>query len=244
MSSRDPLRIAINVRVSDGSSGGIFQSTVGLIHALGKLDDGPEQYTLVVASPEQVEWLKPFCGPNQKIVVYGSHLGANGAAKPTGKSLTVAGVLKSALGPLLPAARYVQHLLSIPRQWPEVRVSDGFMESLGCDVLHFPTQGFMLCALPTIYNPHDLQHLHYPQFFTPQELTLRETIYRAACHFSQTVAVGTQWVKDDVVSRYSVDPNKVQVIPWASPMQFYKGANEEHVKAVVRKYQLESPFIL
>jgi glycosyltransferase involved in cell wall biosynthesis len=243
MSSQNRLRIAINVRVSP-SEGGIFQSTLGLVHALGKLNDGPEQYTLLVGSFEQAESLKPFCGPNQNIVVYQSHIGANGATKSTAKHLTVAGALKFAFGPLLPAARYVQHLLSIPRQWPEVPVSNGFIESLGCNVLHFPTQGFILCALPTVYNPHDLQHLQYPQFFTPQELTLRETIYRVACQFSQTVAVGTRWIKDDVVSHYGIDPKKVQVIPWASPMRFYKPTSEEHVTAVARKYQLESPFIL
>lgn len=244
MSSYDPLHIAINVRVSGGSAGGIFQSTVGLIRALGKLDDGPEQYTLVAGAPEQIEWLKPFCGPNQKIIVYGDHLGANGATKPIGTRLTVTGALKSALGPLLPAARYVQHLLSIPRQWPEVPVSDGFMESLGCHVLHFPTQGFMLCALPTIYNPHDLQHLHYPQFFTPTELTWRETIYPAACHFARTVVVGTQWVKEDVVRRYRIDPEKIQVIPWAPPTHFYKEPEPGHLAVVTEKYQLDTPFAI
>ena len=91
----------------------------------------------------------------------------NKEVRANGARWTFAWILKAALGPFLPAARYIQHLLSIPREWPEVPVSDGFFESLGCEVVHFPTQGYVLCALPTIYNPHDLQHLHYPQFFTP-----------------------------------------------------------------------------
>jgi glycosyltransferase involved in cell wall biosynthesis len=237
MASRDPLRVAINVAVTSGASGGVFQSTVGLVNALGKLDDGSEEYVLVVKSHEQAEWLRPYCGRNQRIAVQPRRARGDGR-------LTAAGVLKFALGPLLPVARWVQHLLSIPRQWPEVPVSDGFIESLGCDVVHFPTQGFTLCALPSIYNPHDLQHLHYPQFFTTLTFTWRETVYPAACRFAHTVAVGTQWVKDDIVRRYGTDPDKIQVIPWAPPTQFYKEAPAEHLAAVSRKYQLEGPFVI
>ena len=238
MVSRDALNIAINVQVSPGGVGGVFQSTAGLIRALGKLDDGPEKYTLVIRSAELSEWIEPY----RSEPAHRSQAAAGGYKR--GQKITGTDIVKLALGPLLPLARNIQHLLSVPRQWPEVPVSDGFMESIGCDVVHFPTQGYALCALPTIYNPHDLQHLHYPQFFTPAELTYRETIYPAACHFSQTVVVGTQWIKDDVVLRYAVDPDKVQVIPWASPTQFYREANDQILVAVAQKYRLEQPFIL
>ena len=79
--------------------------------------------------------------------------------------------------------------------------------------MHFPTQTFTLCALPTIFNPHDLQHFHYPQFFTPSELVIRD-MFRAACHFSNTVVVGSEWIKKDVVRQFGVSSDKVQVIPW------------------------------
>ena len=118
------------------------------------------------------------------------------------------------------------------------------LESLGCDVVHFPTQGFTLCSVPTIYNPHDLQHLHYPQFFTMTDFIWRETQYPAGCRFAHTVAVGTQWVKDDIVRRYGTDPDKIQVIPWASPTQFYKEPIQEHLTVVARKYQIEKPFAI
>ena len=236
MHSSNYPHIGICIRVLPEDVGGIAQSTMGLIHALGKLE-GPERYTLIVDAHKQADWLRSYCGPNQRIVMQRKEGGGN-------SRLTLARVLKAALGPLLPAARYVQHLLSIPRQWPEVPISDGFYESLGCEVVHFPTQWYMLCAVPTIYNPHDLQHLHYPQFFTPQELATRETIYSTACRLAQTVAVGTQWIKDDVARHYGIHPDNVQVIPWASPTQFYKEPTAGYLAAVTQKYQLERPFAL
>ena len=33
---------------------------MGLIKALGKLEDGPERYTIVAHSADQLDWLKPL----------------------------------------------------------------------------------------------------------------------------------------------------------------------------------------
>jgi glycosyltransferase involved in cell wall biosynthesis len=145
---------------------------------------------------------------------------------------------------LLPTVRRLQHLLSVPRYWPEVPLSDGFYESLGCDLVHFATQNFVLCAAPTIYNPHDLQHLHYPQFWTPADIAWRETMYPAGCRFARTVVVGSQWVKDDVVHQYQISPEKVQVIPEAPPTQWPPAPTAEFLTTVQHKYQLKQPFAL
>jgi len=222
------LSVAISVSMSPGVSGGIEQSTVGLIRSLGTLE-GPERYRLIVKSDAHGEWLKSYCGPNQELVVR------------TESATARAGFIKRSLRP---AARYVQNLLSVTRHWPEVPVSDGFYESLGCDVIHFPTQVYTFCAVPTIYNPHDLLHLRYPQFFSTDELIHRETVYPAACRYANTVVVGTQWVKDDVIRRYGTDPEKVQVIPWASPTEFYANPSAGDVAEIPAKYQLRSPFAL
>jgi len=135
-------------------------------------------------------------------------------------------------------------LLGVSRIWPEVPISNGFYENLGCDVIHFPYQEFIVCALPTIYNPHDLQHLHYPQFFTPSIIAWRATIYPAGCHFAHTVAVASQWVKQDVIDHYHVNPNKVQVIPWAPTTQTHPEPNPDSLAEVREKYKLNSLFAL
>ena len=135
-------------------------------------------------------------------------------------------------------------LLGVSRIWPEVPISNGFYENLGCDVIHFPYQQFVLCALPSIYNPHDLQHLHFPQFFTPPIIAWRETVYPAGCHFARTVAAASQWVKQDIVDHYHVNPNKVQVIPLAPPTQAYREPTADYLTSIQEKYELSSPFAL
>lgn len=231
MRTTENLKIAIDARVTPGLTGGVAQAIMSLVHGIGQLKDGDEFYTIVVASQAQWNWLQPFLGPNQQLVM-------QTPALPTRKR----SLLKRAL---LPAVWYLRGALSTcSRHWPEVPISDGFYESLSCDVLHFPTQSFALCAIPTIYNPHDLQHLSYPQFFSPGEIVWRETIYPAGCRFAQTVVVGSQWVKDDVVRKYRISSDKVQVIPEAPPPQLYAEPAHENLAEVKSKYQLEEPFAL
>lgn len=231
MSTAHNFKIAIDARVMPGLTGGVAQAIMSLVHGLGQLKDGDESYIIIVASQAQWNWLQPYLGPNQQLVM-----------KPTASSSRKRSLLKQAL---LPAVWYLRGVLSAcSRHWPEVPISDGFHESLGCDVLHLPTQSFILCSIPTIYNPHDLQHLHYPQFWTSSMIAWRETIYPAGCHFSQTVVVGSQWVKDDVIRHYRINPDKVQVIPEAPPTQLYPEPTREYLAEVKSKYQLEEPFAL
>jgi glycosyltransferase involved in cell wall biosynthesis len=125
-----------------------------------------------------------------------------------------------------------------------VPISDGFLEGLHCDVLHIPTKHFVLCGIPTVYNPHDLQHLHYPQFFPPEELAFREVVYTTGVRCARLVVVGSQFVKDDVVRQYGASPAKVQVIPEGAPTEGSPEPTPELLELVRRTYRLETPFVL
>lgn len=239
---RPKLRVAIAAHAGPGGTSGIARLIASLIHALGKLEDGNERYVIVVNSEEHYAWLKPLLGHNSEIVIAPQSMKEAERRNRERSGTTLVGMLKSVLGPLLPVVRQVQHLVNVPRNWPEVPLSNGFYEALGCDVLHIPNQPFFLCAIPTVYNPHDLQHLHYPQFFTPEILAWRETVFPAGCHFAHTVVVGSQWVKDDVIKWYRTDPDKIQVIFEAPTTEQESEPSENLLSIVKSKYQIEQPF--
>jgi glycosyltransferase involved in cell wall biosynthesis len=231
MNQKESLKVAIDARVMAGKSGGVGQAIMSLIHDLGRLDGGAEAYTVVVASAEQAQRLQSYLGENQQIVI-----------KPKAESRRLSWHKR----PLRRLARYLNSYVdNNSRQWPEVPISDGFYESLGCGVIHFMNQlDYVLCALPTVYNPHDLQHLHYPQYWTPSVIAQRERVYRAGCHFSRTVVVGSKWIKDDIIRQYRVDPDKVQIIPEGPPTQACPEPSEQDLSTVKEKYQLEQPFVI
>ncbi len=244
MSGEKRLRVAINAQIVPGVNGGVSTALKSLVRDLGRLTDGDEEYIIVVQSEEQSEWLKAVAGPNERFVTVPAPGRAVNGRKGTVpfRRMLKKGVTR-VIAPFLP---YARELINAPFQsnWPEVPLSDGFWEGTGCDVVHFTFQSFILCSLPTVYNPHDLQHLHYPQFWDRKTLAWRETIYPAGCRFAHTVVVGSQWVKDDVLRHYRVDPGKVQVIPEGSPTQSYPEPPWDFVMKVKEKYGLQPPFML
>lgn len=239
---RPTLRVAIAAHAGPGGTSGTARMIASLIHALGKLEDGNEKYLIVVRSEEHYAWLKPLLGPNAEIVREPQSMKEVERRNRERMGMSLIRILKSALGSLLPAARGIQGLINLPRYWPEVPLSNGFYEELGSDVLHIPNQPFFLCAIPTVYNPHDLQHLHYPQFFLPETLAWRETVFPAGCHFAHAVVVGSNWVKEDVIRWYRVDPDKIQVIFEAPTTESQSEPSEELLSTVRNKYQIEPPF--
>lgn len=244
---KESLKVVINAQLKpDGGAGGTV-TVLRALAALARLEDGPEEYVFV-GPHDSTEWLRSILPPRQSVV--------RGPA-PIEHGPDRLEPLKRALGPLRPAARGIRRLLDTTAQAAESKASvlatlkysaprpaNNFYEGLDCDVIHFPFQSFETCALPAVYNPHDLQHLHHPEFFTAAEIARREALYPAACRAAHTVVVASEFVKRDVVERYHVSPQKVQVIPWAPPPPPEPSAAAD-ISALREKYGLgERPFAL
>jgi glycosyltransferase involved in cell wall biosynthesis len=234
MGSERPLKVAINAQLRPASGhGGVENVLIALVQALGQLHDDNTEY-VIIGPYDHPDWLTPYLGPRQRIVP-----GPEPAERFVGRTPRL-------LRPFLARLHYIL-LQFVGRDMlynPPVRLSNGFYESLGCDVIHFPFQQFTVCALPSVFNPHDLQHKHFPEFFTPKQIIEREMLYPIACSYAQAVAVGSQWVKDDVVAQYGLHPDKVQVIPLAPFSQPYAEPTPEVLAAVGRRYALGGPFVL
>lgn len=242
---KETVRTIIEIDFTPGLVGGIAQSTQGLVSSLGLLD-GPEQYVIATETNDQTDWIRPYCGPNQKVVMRPKDWRKEEEVCVRGKNALQASVarFKAGLKPLATRIRGQLGRLVPQRTWPVLPLSDGYYESLGCDVLHFPTQGFKFCALPTIYNPHDLQHLHYPEFWPVGELAWREVIYRSGCQLSNTVVVGSEWIKQDVIHQFGLSPAKVQIIPWASPTAQYPETSPTQLAEVRQRLGLPDVYML
>jgi len=218
------MRVVINAQLDPSRSGGIAQVLLGLAHGLGQLA-GPEEY-LFVCSPASADWLRPYLGKNQSIHV---NTGITPTASRTVASRTAASRTTTAGG--------------------GVRHSDGFWESFEPDVLHFPYQSYTDTSLPTVFNPHDLQHVHLPQFFSDEEITRRELLYGQACRLADAVVVASRCVKQDIVRHYGIAEAKVHVITWGSPTSVpHHGrvaeVNAKQIREVLDRYRLAPGFAI
>ncbi|HEX8352887.1 MAG TPA: glycosyltransferase family 1 protein [Pyrinomonadaceae bacterium] len=243
---KEKLRVAINAQLRpDGGAGGTV-TVLRALAALTRLDDGPEEYVFV-GPHDAPEWLSSILPPGQTVVP---------GPAPAEWGVDRLEPYKRALGALRPAARGLRRMLNATVQTAEARAGlaslksfahatpKNFYEGLGCDVVHFPFQSYEPCGLPTVYNPHDLQHLHHPEFFTRSESERRESLHPAACRAAHTVVVASEFVKRDLVERYHIEPQKIQVIPWAPPPLPESPAAEDF-STLKSKYGLgDGPFAL
>lgn len=200
-------RVAINAQYQPGGFvGGVEQFLNSLLTALGSIGDGDERYVVIT------------------IPGFEGHPSFQGGARVT----TVPGFVRAGrrfrLVELLPPRLFRALKRSSTRRAahaPSVHgpaLPDGaFFDTLGAGVVHFPFQSLFRTSTPSIFHPHDLQHLHFPRFFTADELATRNRVYPAACVAASAVVVEARWVKNDVCRSFGIADEKVLVIPIGAP---------------------------
>ena len=229
-----PLRVCLNARLVSGEWGGVEQVIIGLASALSHFDDGDERYFFLVHRGHTA-WLEPFmAGPCSLLISE-----APAAVESTRKGLLVTArqLVKAALPDEIRSA--LRDRRARPYQLPE---SDGTIERAGVDVLHFPMQVGFSTVVPSIFAPHDLQHLHLPQFFSRAAIAEREARYRALCGRASIVTVMTTWGRDDILAKYGLPPEKVRVVPGAAAIEAYDNPTEREIAAARDKFELPLRF--
>jgi glycosyltransferase involved in cell wall biosynthesis len=212
-----------------GQLGGVEQVVIGLAESLSRMPDGDEEYLFLV-SPGKGDWLEPYMRGPCRTLPAGS--------PPPGWVRRYK--LRHAASRLLPAVGRVP----IPPVAPkDVMTSDGTIEQAGVDVIHFPCQMGFLTQVPSIYHPHDLQHLHLPELFSARDIELRELWYRSFCDQASLVVMMTAWGRDDLLGHYGLDPDKVAVVPWGSVLAAYPEPSAADIERARAELDLPERFL-
>lgn len=223
-----PLRVCVDARMASGA-GGTEQFILNLAESLCSLDDGHEEY-LFLCHEAHDEWLRPYVRGAGRIV----HPPAPGAPPRVPKWRQIAKRLVPATVALANWWRS-RHFAPVPQ-------SDGFVEAIA-DVMHFTKQDGFMTALPSIYHPHDLQHVHLPQFFSKADVREREYRYRVLCEQAETVLVNSEWVRNDVIEHFGLSADKVQVVNLAAFFSAPAEASAQQVSAAKARYHLPEKFV-
>jgi len=222
MAGNSKLRVALDCRGVSAQQG-IGTALLALANALSGSANTDQDYTFIV-SEDLEEWLRPYIyGPCRLISIPASRFSR----------------LKKSLRPIAPLRSVwnIMHGKMLP-----VPASSGYVESQRFDLVHFPAQSAYLTSLPSIYQPWDLQHLHYPQFFSHGEIALRERLYRAYCSQAAFVCVQTEWSRQDVIEKFGIAPEKVVVIRWGSVFDAYAVPSLQATQNTIGKYRLPREF--
>jgi glycosyltransferase involved in cell wall biosynthesis len=225
------LRVALDARLVSGEHGGVEQVIIGLASGLSSLPVSGEEYHFMVYRG-QAAWLEPYIDCACRLF----------EVPMPAETVTWKHRLVRAFPGLASARRRV-----LPQRLPaaasvSVPVSDGTLESGAFDVVHFTKQDAFRTAVPSIYHPHDLQHLHLPDFFSEQQRAQREANYRAFCAQASMVSVTSQWGRRDLASHYALAPDKIVVIPLAPALSAYKEFELDNADASLVSMDLPEDF--
>lgn len=223
--------------MADGVSGGVQQWIIGLASALSRLEGEAEEYLFLVSEGHD-EWLLPYLsGPCRMFP-----RSRPGPARQQG-SAPAAGPPRRQKRPVA-IARPLRRLRRLWRRLrPEKPVQwlsslDQAIREGGADVMHFPRQSAFETEVPSLYQPWDLQHLHLPEFFTPEARERREETYRAFSAQATRIIVATRWVKDDVAAQYGIRPETIFVVNPPPVTLAYEHPRPEDVEAIARRLNL------
>ncbi len=200
-------------------------AVAALARALSESTPSDQEYTFIVNSNTR-EWLEPH--------IFGPCRIATVERPATSR-------MKSALKTLPPVHALLKQAklkyLTPPR-------SDGYVESKKFDLVHFLTPAGYITNCPTIYQPHDLQHLHFPQFFSKDEFAYREKSYRALCDQATFICVHTEWCKNDVVTRLKIPAEKIAVIKWGCVLDAPGTASPDKSREICKRLGAPEAFFV
>lgn len=230
--SRGPLTVAVDARLRNGESGGVQQFVIGLAAALSALDDGDEEYRYL-GDPAEQAWLMPYLRDRGRLMA--------ATRRPSGIRQ-----MRRFIGDRVPGARAISERVRQRRgnrgDRADLASSDGTLEASGVEIVHFPFQTAFTTAIPSIYQPWDLQHVHLPGFFTDAQRRWRDRAYRRFSEQASLVVVASQWAARDVVDYLAVPPDKLAIIDVPPIIHAYPDPDSVTIERARAELRLPSHF--
>ena len=195
---RKPFKLLFDLRWMElGHAGGIEQATYELVSAIGQ-SDRRNEYRVLAPRSACCEW---DFSPEFKIKTHCS----DQAERETEalRSLLVNGLAESVGRP--PILNTAMRNLA-------------YYRSLDFDMVH-SVAGYThpdLLGFPGILTINDLQHLHYPEFFTPEQFEERERLYRMSAERASHIICISEFTRQDVHRQYGIPLEKMTTV-WIIP---------------------------
>jgi glycosyltransferase involved in cell wall biosynthesis/2-polyprenyl-3-methyl-5-hydroxy-6-metoxy-1,4-benzoquinol methylase len=94
------------------------------------------------------------------------------------------------------------------------RTTGSLRRTLGVDLLFCPFTApyYFDATIPTVSVIVDLQYLYHPQFFPADEYHERDKNFRDACHLATRVVCISDYVRETVLAKAGLDPDRVTTI--------------------------------
>jgi glycosyltransferase involved in cell wall biosynthesis len=121
-----------------------------------------------------------------------------------------------------------------------------WFSSLDIDLLHVPYQTSIYYNLPypVVVTMHDVQELHYPEFFTPQERAWRAKYFWQALDKSTAVIVSFNHIKQDLIKYFRLEDSKIHICPLPYQSIYLQQPTAQQELQIKNKYDRWHKFLL
>jgi glycosyltransferase involved in cell wall biosynthesis len=217
--SAGKIIVALNALINPANAGGSESSALSIL--TGFRDAGPPDIDMVVTA------LKPYArrmaeirGDADKVITWPWPEFTPVSSAPTARW---AKALRARLGQGALARRFddvsrARNERAFLHGMPGRAEVDALLDRHNVDVAHFTYPVKWPTRRPFVFEPHDIQQHHFPEFFSPDVLAWRRKTYTDGITNAAFVVCGTWWTKQDIMRCYGVGADKVAVIPRSSAM--------------------------
>lgn len=125
----------------------------------------------------------------------------------------------------------------------------GWLANIDADIMHWPNSVIMLrpfaLATPSVLTMMDIQHEYFPEFFSQQDLHLRQWLYPESVKRADAIITISKTTRDTLIERYNTAPEKITVIyPGVNRDRFSSIPSEEQRRKVGQRYNLPERFLI
>ena len=221
---KSPFKVLFDLRWMElGKAGGIEQATYELVSAISQLDRR-NAYRIYAPRNACTEW--DFPDEFEAKFHY---------SDPASLQLEAA---RSFL-----ANKLAEGFSMYPVLTPQMRSLAAY-HKLDFDIVH-SVAGYThpdMLGFPGILTINDLQHLHYPQFFSPEEYAERERLYRESAARAKHIICISEATRQDVHQQYDIPLEKMSTV-WIIPSRnVWQPLSESARKSLLAGMQITTPF--
>jgi glycosyltransferase involved in cell wall biosynthesis len=215
----DKVVVALNALINPDNAGGSESSALSIVANFRDADPDDVEL-LVTAFPQYAEKIAAIRGDASKVIAWPWQEFTTIASEPRAEW---ARKLRARLGKGLAGRLFDDLSRAVNRRaflkkMPSRRDIDGLLDRHGVDVAHFTYPVKWPTRRPYIFEPHDVQQCHFPEFFPADVLHWRHRTYTDGIRNSAFVVCGTWWTKRDIMRNFGVPASQVAVIPRSSTM--------------------------
>jgi glycosyltransferase involved in cell wall biosynthesis len=105
-----------------------------------------------------------------------------------------------------------------------------------------PPRTFPFPDVPTVYSIHDIQQVHFPEFFTPEEHVVREASFAKCVEHATVIQASSRYMAQDFCDHFAkLNDSNVEVIPEGVDVELF--SRDPSDNDVVARYELPESFL-